>query len=85
MSWSNQLKAAIVTQNTKAIKMLIEEVPSFNSVEEMKEASYLLIEAQKLMIQLKDETLSQINQIKKNIKFIESTAPKQKNSLDINS
>ena len=85
MSWSNQLKAAIVTQDTKAIENLTQELPSFGSVEEMKEASYLLIEAQKLMIQLKDETLSQINQIKKNIKFIESTAPKQKNSLDINS
>ncbi|NPA65509.1 MAG: hypothetical protein GXO11_01370 [Epsilonproteobacteria bacterium] len=85
MSWFNQLKSAIVIQDTKAIERLTKKMPKFETLKEMQEASYLLKEAQKLMIQLKDETLAQMNQIKKNIKFIESTAPKQKNSLDINS
>jgi len=83
MSWANKLKVAIVTQDTKAISSLTDQLPKFETLQEMKEALALIVEAQRVMIKLKDQTLSQMNQIKKNIDFIESTAPKQTNSLDI--
>ncbi len=84
MSWSDQLKVAIVTKDTKKIASLTESMPEFEDVEQMKEALFLIKEAYVLMNELRDKTLSQINQIKKNIEFLESNPPAKKNNrLDI--
>ena len=83
MDWLDALKVAIVSKNARQINELMETMPQFDSLKEMEEAYFLLQQASALLHQLKDETLHQMNQIKKNIDFLESTARAEKNSLDI--
>ena len=85
MNWGDRLKVAIVTKNPEQISELIEQIPRFEDVEEMQNALYLIKEAYIVMQELKEKTLVQMRQIKKNIDFLESTSPQQKNSLDISS
>jgi len=83
MDWLNSLKVAIITKDVKKISTLINEMPKFKDVKQMKEAQHLIKEAYLLISTLKEETLKQINQIKKNINFLESTMHEKKNSLDV--
>ena len=83
MDWAKKLTVAIATKNTQQIATLTKELPEFSSVEEMRQAQYLIKEAYVLMQELRDTTRRQMQQIKKSIDFIESTSPQQKNSLDV--
>ena len=83
MGWLSELKVAIVSKNPQKISALIDTLPTFEKVEEMQEALYLIKEAYVLMNELKNETLVQREQIKKNIDFLESTAAQKKNALDV--
>ena len=83
MAWLSELKVAIVSKKPQQISYLIDTMPSFEKVEEMQEALYLIKEAYTLMNELKNETLGQREQIKKNIDFLESTALHQQNSFDV--
>ncbi len=83
VTWANKLTVAIATQNTKQIEELTHTLPEFSNLEEMQEALYLIKEAYSVMQKLKDETARQLQQIKKNIDFLESTSPRQKNRLDV--
>ena len=83
MSWLSELKVAIVSKDPQKISTLIDMMPAFEDVEQMQEALYLIKEAFVVMNELKDKTLVQREQIKKNIEFLESTASQQKNSLDV--
>lgn len=86
MKWSNRLKIAIIDKDTDTISQLLESMPQFSSLEEMQEAFHLIKQAKTLLETLKAETLSQMNQIKKNIDFLNSTQNTQKqNRLDISS
>ncbi len=83
MGWLSELKVAIVSKDPQKISTLIDTMPTFEDVEHMQEALYLIKEAFVVMNELKDKTLAQREQIKKNIDFLESTASQQKNSLDV--
>jgi len=83
MSWLSELKVAIVSKDPQKISTLIDTLPTFENVEQMQEALYLIKEAYVVMNELKNETLRQREQIKKSIDFLESTAAQQKNSLDV--
>jgi len=86
MTWSDRLKVALVAKDTKAISQLLDAMPEFASLEEMQEAFYLLKQAKELLQTLRADTLTQMNQIKKNIDFLNSTQNNQKqNRLDISS
>lgn len=86
MTWSDRLKVALVAKDTNAISQLLDAMPEFTSLEEMQEAFYLLKQANTLLQTLKADTLTQMNQIKKNIDFLNSTQNNQKqNRLDISS
>ncbi len=83
MGWLSELKVAIVSKDPQKIATLIDTMPTFEKVEQMQEALYLIKEAYIVMNELKNETLAQREQIKKNIDFLESTASQQKNSFDV--
>ena len=83
MNWLNAFKAALITQNTAQLQKLIDTMPQFSSLEEMQEALYLTKAAQTLFKSLKNETLTQLQMVKKNIDFLESTASMRKNTLDV--
>jgi hypothetical protein len=83
--WLNDLKIAIIEKNTQKIETLIDEMPIFETLENMQEASYLLREASILLHTLKDETAKSMQQIKKNLNFLRSTESSAKNTFDIKS
>jgi len=85
MDWLDALKVAIVSQNVRQIDELMDTMPQFDSLEQMEEVYFLIEEAGKIVQDLKGKTLLQMNQIKKNIDFLESTAHSKTNSLDISS
>ncbi len=58
-------------------------MPSFEKKEDIESAAYLLREAAELLYTLKDEAALTMKQLKKNIKFVQSTAPQQINKFDI--
>jgi len=81
--WLNKLQIAIIEKNTDALDKLLDTMPSFENKKDMESAAYLLREALELLYTLKDATSSTMKQLKKNISFIQSTAPQQKNKFDI--
>jgi len=84
--WLNKLQVAIIEKNTDSLDaLLLDDLPEFKDVEEMKKASYLLIEASRLLHALKDDAAYQMKKIQKNIKFINSTQAPIVSKLDIKS
>jgi hypothetical protein len=81
--WLNKLQIAIIEKDTDKLDELLDDLPEFESQDEMIKASYLLKEALELMYKLKDETSESMKQIKKNLEFLNSTHNGPKNKLDV--
>ncbi len=81
--WLNKLQIAIIEKDTEKLDKLLDNLPEFDNLDDMKKASYLLKEALGLLYKLKDETSESMKQIKKNLDFINSTLDKPKNKLDV--
>ncbi len=85
MIWLNKLQIAIIEKNTDSLDALLDDLPEFKDVGEMKKASYLLIEASRLLHALRDDTSYQMRKIQKNLKFLNSTQAPIVSKLDITS
>ena len=83
--WLNSLKIAIIEKNSEALERLLDEMPSFTNLEDMKSAQALLKEANKFMLELKSATSASMIQMKKNIDFLGATTTPPSNKLDIKS
>lgn len=81
--WMNEFKVALVEQNIKALEILINTMPQFETLEEMEETFYLMKQAKELLEDLKNETAKSMKKIKENIRYIESTRMKSASKLDI--
>ena len=81
--WLNEFKIALSQKDSSTLDKLINEVPKFKQLEDMKKASYLMREALILLHTLKDETSSSMKQIKKNIDFLNVTMIDSASKLDI--
>ncbi len=71
--WLNDLKIAIIEKNTQRIDELVECMPMFDSLDDMKASAALLKEANLLMFTLKDETAESLQKIKKTKDFLNAT------------
>lgn len=85
MIWLNKLQIAIIEKDTDSLDTLLDKLPEFKDIQDMKKASFLLIEASKLLHSLKDDTVCQMRKIQKNIKFLNSTQAPIVSKLDIKS
>lgn len=83
--WLNELQIAIVEQDTDKIDKLLDSMPEFDTQADIEKASYLLKAAFELMVNLKDETLGLMNQLKTNREFLKSAQTSQDYKLDIKS
>ncbi|WP_031348061.1 hypothetical protein [Sulfurimonas hongkongensis] len=81
--WINKLQIAIIEKDADSIDALVQEAPKFENTKEIERAMYLLREAMELIYTLKDETALTMKQLKKNIRFIESTQSQTQNRLDV--
>lgn len=74
MQWAKELKIAIAEENETSIDKIIEQLPQFDSLEQMQEAAYLMQEAYKLLKLKKDQTASNLLKIKKQKEFLQATS-----------
>ena len=83
--WHNRFKIALVKKDTDTLQKLLNEMPEFTDVQEMKKASFLVKGALELLHTLKDETSTSMKQIRQNIDFLNVTINNSANKLDIKS
>ena len=83
--WLRKFKLAVVQREVETIASLIDAVPAFDTKEEAEEAAYLIREALNLMQSLQDENDRNLQQLRKNRKFLEATRGESAKKLDITS
>ena len=81
--WLKEFKLALITQDIKKIDKLIDTIPQFKNEKEMQEAFFYIMQAKELLESLKDKTALELQKIKKNIEFINSSLSQKNNTLDI--
>ncbi len=70
--WINEFKIAVIEEDIDKIRELILTMPSFEKVEEMKEAFSLIGEAKKLVQKHKNQVAIEMDKIRKSKKFLET-------------
>lgn len=83
--WLKKLQIAIAEKDEYALEGLLASPFVSDDIEEMRKAQFFLLEAVKVIKELKDETKITMIQLKKNIDFLNSTQPQTHNKLDIRS
>jgi len=86
MSWLDDFKIALIEEDDLKISSLISSMPSFNTIEENKEAMALIDQARKTCILKKEKLRKQMQRLEKSRKFFLSSENKTKYpKLDIHS
>ena len=85
MPWLTKLKIAIAEKQIENIEKLIENLPKFDTPQDLEEAKYLFKEVAILLHTLKDETQASMQQIQKNLTFLRATETQPATRLDIKS
>jgi hypothetical protein len=83
--WLNELKIAIIEKNIKKMNVLMSDLPTLSSQEDLDSAVHLLEAATALVTGLRDDTEASMKQMQKNINFLKSTQAPLTSKLDINS
>lgn len=81
--WLGKLKIAVIENDAASLQKLLSDIPQIEDKKEMQEALFFLKEATFQMQKLKDETLISMQQMKKNIAFLQSTDSRSFKNLDI--
>jgi hypothetical protein len=81
--WLKKLKIAVIEKDTDSFAKLLEDVPVLKDPKELQEAIYLIEAAKDILQTLKEETKSSMNQIKKNIDFLNSARADKVSKFDI--
>ncbi len=71
--WLSNLKKALILQEFAALEHLIAQMPTFDSLDEMEEAAYLLQNAMSLLESQRSNTLISLSQLKNTIDFLKAT------------
>jgi len=71
--WLAEFKIALVEKNTDKLSTLMDEIPEFSNIKDIKQVIYLLEEATNLVEILKDKTEKSMKLMKKNIDYLNST------------
>ncbi|MEA1920788.1 MAG: hypothetical protein U9N52_13180 [Campylobacterota bacterium] len=82
--WIKAFKIAIAERNIEEIDALIRSTPEFESIENMKEALYLIKEATTLIKASQNDILKTKNKLKKNIEFMQSAQSHSTSKFDTN-
>ncbi len=74
MQWVKELKIAIAEENPSKIERLVNAFPQFDSLEQMKEAAFLMQEAHTFMTSEKEKTAGILLKINKQKAFLNSAS-----------
>jgi len=81
--WLTKLKTALVLEEIERISALLDEMPQFDTLEQMEEAAFLLQQSKTLLEQKKIQTAQTLQQLKNSLDFLKSTATQQAHSLNL--
>ncbi|HEX5330578.1 hypothetical protein [Sulfuricurvum sp.] len=81
--WLTKLKTALVLEDIETLSSLLDEMPQFETIEQMEEASYLLIQTKTLIEKNKLHTAQILQQLKNNLNFLKSTQTEAPSSLNL--
>lgn len=81
--WLTKLKTALILEDIEQLSSLLDEMPQFETIEQMEEASYLLIQTKTLIEKNKLHTAQILQQLKNNLNFLKSTQTEAPSSLNL--
>ncbi len=81
--WLTKLKTALVLEDIEQLSSLLDEMPQFESIEQMEEALYLLIQSKTFLKKSKMQTTQSLQQLKNNLNFLKSTQEDVPSSLNL--
>lgn len=81
--WLSKLKTALVLEEIERISSLLDEMPQFDTIEQMEEAAFLLQQSKTLLEQKKIQTAQTLQQLKNSLDFLKSTETQQAHSLNL--
>lgn len=81
--WLTKLKTALVLEEINRLSSLLEEIPQFDTLEQMEEAAYLLMQCRTLLEQNKTQSAQTLLQLKNTLDFLKSTQTQPPSSLNL--
>lgn len=81
--WLTKLKTALVLKDIDSFSSLVDEMPIFETLEEMEQAAYLLQQLKTLLEEEKSQTVKIMHQIKNTLDFLNSTQINQPTSINL--
>ncbi|MDD5716284.1 MAG: hypothetical protein PHW64_00645 [Sulfuricurvum sp.] len=81
--WLSKLKAAIILEEVDTLSSLLDEIPKFESLEQMEEAAFLLAQSITLIEHHKIKTAQTLQQLKNTIDFLKSTQSEPSSSINL--
>lgn len=81
--WLTKLKTALVLGEIDRISLLADEMPLFETLEEMEQAAYLLQHAKTFLEEGKCQTAQSLQQLKNTINFLQSAQTDKSTSLNL--
>lgn len=81
--WLTKLKTALALGEMEHISSLIDEMPVFETFEEMEQAAYLLNHAKTLIENEQSQTSHALQQLKNTLNFLKSTQTDHPSSLNL--
>jgi len=81
--WVERFKAALVLEEPDTIAALLDEMPRFETRQEVEEAAYLLLQASEMIEQQKRLTAHTLQHHKSTIDFLKSSQTPADSSLNI--
>lgn len=81
--WLTKFKTALILEDFDSISRLLDEMPQFETLQQMEEASYLLAQTKTSVEKHKSQTAHVLQQLKNNLNFLKSTQTEPPSSLNL--
>lgn len=81
--WLTKLKTALILEDFEFLSALLDEMPQFETLQEMEEASYLLAHSKISLEKNRAETAHIVQQLKNSLNFLKSTQTEPPSSLNL--
>lgn len=81
--WLTRFKTALVLEDFESIAALLDEMPQFETLQQIEEASYLLAQTKSAVEKNKSQTTHVLQQLKNSLNFLKSTQTEPPSSLNL--
>ncbi|MDO9056291.1 MAG: hypothetical protein Q7U69_07040 [Sulfuricurvum sp.] len=81
--WLTKLKTALILEDFETLSSLLDEMPQFDTLQQIEEASYLLAQSKTSLEKNRAETAHILQQLKNSLNFLKSTQTEPPSSLNL--